>query len=281
MSINHKKCTLVIVDEYSRYTWVYFLKKKSSAAEIIMTFIEMVENQNDVKVKQIITDNGTGFRNSELESFYDEKHVNTEILKKNQNLRNELKELTSITEAWLNSSNKVNHCINEQIPTQKKKILGIDQLTEDTFSLGPKDLIFVKSSTDNVFITDSNKPRLSEAENSTLSNHDTADESSVCITHLPPLKKLDGVEPVSGPKTIKLILKLKSTFKTETLKSIILNEPSSAPTRGNKISSASKTNSAPAGPKGMYGNNSTYTTEGYGYGIVFKRGKVNVPQHEH
>ncbi|GJZ30952.1 putative reverse transcriptase domain-containing protein [Tanacetum coccineum] len=36
------------------------------------------------------------------------QHANTEILKENQNLRNELKELTSITEAWLNSSNKVN-----------------------------------------------------------------------------------------------------------------------------------------------------------------------------
>ncbi|GJS83118.1 hypothetical protein Tco_0749659 [Tanacetum coccineum] len=36
------------------------------------------------------------------------------------------------------------------------------------------------------------------------------------------------------------------------------------------------------GPEGMHGNNSTYTTEGYGYGIVFKKGgKVNVPQHEH
>nr|GEV67452.1 retrovirus-related Pol polyprotein from transposon TNT 1-94 [Tanacetum cinerariifolium] len=51
MSINHEKYTLVIVDEYSR----------------------MVENQNDVKVKQIRTDNGTEFRNHELESFCDEK----------------------------------------------------------------------------------------------------------------------------------------------------------------------------------------------------------------
>ncbi|GJY63242.1 retrovirus-related pol polyprotein from transposon TNT 1-94 [Tanacetum coccineum] len=103
------------------------------------------------------------------------QHVNTEILKENQNLRNELKELTSITEAWLNSSNKVNQCISEQIPTQKKKILGIDQLTEDTSSSGPKDPVFVKSSADNseVSITGSNKPKLSEAEDSTLSNHDT------------------------------------------------------------------------------------------------------------
>ncbi|GKE19937.1 hypothetical protein Tco_1431449 [Tanacetum coccineum] len=36
------------------------------------------------------------------------------------------------------------------------------------------------------------------------------------------------------------------------------------------------------GPEGMYGNHYTYITEGYGYGIVFKKGgKVNVPQHEH
>ncbi|GKB61521.1 retrovirus-related pol polyprotein from transposon TNT 1-94 [Tanacetum coccineum] len=41
MSINHEKYTLVIVDEYSRYTWVHFLKKKSQAPEIIMSFIRM------------------------------------------------------------------------------------------------------------------------------------------------------------------------------------------------------------------------------------------------
>ncbi|GJT33369.1 putative reverse transcriptase domain-containing protein [Tanacetum coccineum] len=101
--------------------------------------------------------------------------VNTEILKENQNLINELKELTSITEAWLNSSNKVNQCISEQIPTQKKKILGIDQLTKDTSSFGPKDVVFVKSLVDNseVSITGSNKSKLSKAEDSTMSNHDT------------------------------------------------------------------------------------------------------------
>ncbi|GJZ71408.1 retrovirus-related pol polyprotein from transposon TNT 1-94 [Tanacetum coccineum] len=56
-SINHEKYTLVIVDEYSRYTWVYFLKKKSQAPETIMSFIKRVENQNDIKVKQLRTNN--------------------------------------------------------------------------------------------------------------------------------------------------------------------------------------------------------------------------------
>ncbi|GKE62069.1 hypothetical protein Tco_1512436, partial [Tanacetum coccineum] len=113
------------------------------------------------------------------------------------------------------------------------------------------------------------KPWLSETEDSILPNHDTgrilpaesqrnptdplvsvtdssatdydsADESLVCITPLPPLKKLDGAEPISGPKTIKSILKSKSTFKSEALKGVIINEPSSAPARGNKSASASK-----------------------------------------
>ncbi|GKB13495.1 retrovirus-related pol polyprotein from transposon TNT 1-94 [Tanacetum coccineum] len=75
ISINHEIYTLVIVDEYSRYTWVYFLKKKSQAAEMIMSFVKMVENQNDVKVNQIRTNNGTEFRNSKLESFCDEKII--------------------------------------------------------------------------------------------------------------------------------------------------------------------------------------------------------------
>ncbi|GKD55731.1 retrovirus-related pol polyprotein from transposon TNT 1-94, partial [Tanacetum coccineum] len=72
---NHEKYTLVIVDEYSRYTWVHFLRKKSQAPKMIMFFIRMVENQNDVKVKQIRTDNRTKFRNHELESFCDERGI--------------------------------------------------------------------------------------------------------------------------------------------------------------------------------------------------------------
>nr|GEV63548.1 retrovirus-related Pol polyprotein from transposon TNT 1-94 [Tanacetum cinerariifolium] len=75
MSINHEKYTLVIVDEYSSYTWVNFLRKKSQAAKIIISFIRMVENQNDVKIKQIRTNNGSEFRNSELRSFCDKKGI--------------------------------------------------------------------------------------------------------------------------------------------------------------------------------------------------------------
>ncbi|GKA89057.1 retrovirus-related pol polyprotein from transposon TNT 1-94 [Tanacetum coccineum] len=82
---------------------------------------------------------------------------------------------------------------------------------------------------------------------SLATDYDSTDESSVCSTPLPLLKKLDGAEPISGPKTIKSILRSKSTFKAETLKCVIINEPSLALVKDNKISSASKVNSALGG----------------------------------
>ncbi|GJZ04398.1 hypothetical protein Tco_0537673, partial [Tanacetum coccineum] len=87
------------------------------------------------------------------------QHVNTEILKENQNLRNELKELTSITETWRNSSNRVNQCISEQFPLKRRKSWEFTNSLKMPLVLGQK--------------TCSNKNRLSEAEDSTLPTHDT------------------------------------------------------------------------------------------------------------
>ncbi|GKF04205.1 hypothetical protein Tco_0034873, partial [Tanacetum coccineum] len=58
----------------------------------------------------------------------------------------------------------------------------------------------------------------------------------VSSTPLPPLKRLDDVEPVSGQKTIKSTLRSKSTFKAKTLKGVMINEPPLAPAKGNKSS---------------------------------------------
>nr|GEV68089.1 retrovirus-related Pol polyprotein from transposon TNT 1-94 [Tanacetum cinerariifolium] len=48
-TISHNKYTMVIVDEYSKYTWVFFLKKKSDAVDCIMSFIRQIEKLNDTK----------------------------------------------------------------------------------------------------------------------------------------------------------------------------------------------------------------------------------------
>ncbi|GJV99820.1 retrovirus-related pol polyprotein from transposon TNT 1-94 [Tanacetum coccineum] len=52
-TISHNKYTLVIVDEYSRYTWVFYLKKKSDVDDCIMSFIRKMENLNEVRVKEL------------------------------------------------------------------------------------------------------------------------------------------------------------------------------------------------------------------------------------
>ncbi|GKC93608.1 hypothetical protein Tco_1159050 [Tanacetum coccineum] len=57
--------------------------------------------ENDVVSKE-------SARNGEWVKISMRKHVNTEILKENKNLKTKLKELTAITETWLNNSNKVN-----------------------------------------------------------------------------------------------------------------------------------------------------------------------------
>nr|GEU96541.1 hypothetical protein [Tanacetum cinerariifolium] len=145
------------------------------------------------------------------------QHVYTEILKENQNLKVKLKELTSITETWLNSSIKVNYNLHKS--------------SEDGDSTLPN------HNTDEVPSNKSQRNTTNPSaivSDSSASDYDSLDESLVCSTPLLPLKKLDGAEPSSGPKTIKSILKSKSTFKAEILKGILINEPSSAPTRGKK-----------------------------------------------
>nr|GEW18668.1 retrovirus-related Pol polyprotein from transposon TNT 1-94 [Tanacetum cinerariifolium] len=55
---------------------------------------------------------------------------NTKLTKLNHALQDKLKEERRVNEKWLNSSKKVSQCIIEQIPSQKKKNLGGEQLTE-------------------------------------------------------------------------------------------------------------------------------------------------------
>ncbi|GJX36141.1 hypothetical protein Tco_0247698 [Tanacetum coccineum] len=66
-------------------------------------------------------------------------------------------------------------CISEQIPSQKKRILGLDQLIEDPSNSRQTDLVFVKSLAEHikVSIPGIERPLLSEAEGFTLPNHNT------------------------------------------------------------------------------------------------------------
>ncbi|KAI3684857.1 hypothetical protein L6452_34084 [Arctium lappa] len=66
---------LVIVDDYSRFTWVYFLRTKDETSGLIKSFILRIENQTNQKVKVIRSDNGTEFKNLDLNTFCEEKGI--------------------------------------------------------------------------------------------------------------------------------------------------------------------------------------------------------------
>ncbi|GJX77447.1 retrovirus-related pol polyprotein from transposon TNT 1-94 [Tanacetum coccineum] len=62
-NINGKKYILVIVDDYSRFTWVKFLASKDEAPDFIIKFLKMIQVRLNVAVRNIHTDNGTEFVN--------------------------------------------------------------------------------------------------------------------------------------------------------------------------------------------------------------------------
>ncbi|GJW82899.1 retrovirus-related pol polyprotein from transposon TNT 1-94 [Tanacetum coccineum] len=69
-SMNGKKYILVIVDAYSRYTWVYFLCTKDEAPNMIIDFINQVQRNLKAQNLTTRTDNGTEFKNEKLQAFY-------------------------------------------------------------------------------------------------------------------------------------------------------------------------------------------------------------------
>ncbi|KAJ9535627.1 hypothetical protein OSB04_un001233 [Centaurea solstitialis] len=75
MSIGKKSYCLVIVDDYSRFTWVYFLRTKDETSGLIKPFVTRVENKTNLRVKVIRSDNGTEFKNADLNSFCEEKGI--------------------------------------------------------------------------------------------------------------------------------------------------------------------------------------------------------------
>nr|GFC08400.1 integrase, catalytic region, zinc finger, CCHC-type, peptidase aspartic, catalytic [Tanacetum cinerariifolium] len=72
-SVNGKKYILVIVDDYSRFTWVKFLRSKDETPMFIIKFLKMIQVRLNVPVRRILTDNGIEFVNQTLRDYYEER----------------------------------------------------------------------------------------------------------------------------------------------------------------------------------------------------------------
>nr|GEV50243.1 hypothetical protein [Tanacetum cinerariifolium] len=78
-SINKKSYCLVVTNDYSRFTWVFFLATKDETSPILKTFITGIENQLSIKVKIIRRVNGTKFKNQYLNQFCGMKGIKKEF----------------------------------------------------------------------------------------------------------------------------------------------------------------------------------------------------------
>ncbi|GJS84429.1 putative ribonuclease H-like domain-containing protein [Tanacetum coccineum] len=74
-SLMKKMYCLVVTDDYSRFTWVFFLATKDETSGILKSFITGIENLVDHKVKVIRCNNGTEFKNREMNQFYEMKGI--------------------------------------------------------------------------------------------------------------------------------------------------------------------------------------------------------------
>ncbi|GJR31191.1 retrovirus-related pol polyprotein from transposon TNT 1-94 [Tanacetum coccineum] len=74
-SINGKKYILVIVDDYSRYTWTLFLRSKDETPEVLKDFLRMIQRNLQAQVITVRTDRGTEFLNKTLHAYFKEEGI--------------------------------------------------------------------------------------------------------------------------------------------------------------------------------------------------------------
>ncbi|GJZ41255.1 retrovirus-related pol polyprotein from transposon TNT 1-94 [Tanacetum coccineum] len=77
-SVNGKKYILVIVNDYSRFTWVKCLRSKYEAPDFIIKFLKMIQVRLKVPVRRIRKDNETEFVNQTSREYYENAVISHE-----------------------------------------------------------------------------------------------------------------------------------------------------------------------------------------------------------
>ncbi|GKC92417.1 copia protein [Tanacetum coccineum] len=185
-SINRKKYILVIIDDYSRYTWVYFLRTKDEAPNMIINFINQVQQSLKAQILKIRTDNGTEFKNKKLRSFYAKLAIATACFTQNRslvhtrtqsncsNFQDSSKELNEIPsqqdldnlfgplyeEYYASSTSEVSIISSEEIITQDSLILVLETQIDEQIQVD------VAKLDGNTIIHSFENPKLEEVDSS-------------------------------------------------------------------------------------------------------------------
>jgi hypothetical protein len=79
LSNGGSKYGLVIVVDYFLFTWVFFLQDKSETQETLECFLRQSQNEFELKVKKIRSNNGSKFKNLQVEEYLEEEGIQHEF----------------------------------------------------------------------------------------------------------------------------------------------------------------------------------------------------------
>ncbi|GKA99596.1 retrovirus-related pol polyprotein from transposon TNT 1-94 [Tanacetum coccineum] len=74
-SFNGKKYVLVIVEDYSSYTWTHFLRTKDETPKVLIDFLKLVQRGLHAQVRTVQTDKGTKFLNKTLHAYFAQEGI--------------------------------------------------------------------------------------------------------------------------------------------------------------------------------------------------------------
>ena len=78
-SISGKKYVLVIIDDYSRWTWVKFLRHKDESYSMFFAFYNQVQNEKDLRIVKVRSDHGGELENKKIELFFNEHGISHDL----------------------------------------------------------------------------------------------------------------------------------------------------------------------------------------------------------
>ena len=78
-SLGGKRYIMVMVDDFTRYTWVILLRFKSDAPEHIEALCTRLQNEKSLKIDRIRSNHGKEFENSYMESFCTRSGISQEF----------------------------------------------------------------------------------------------------------------------------------------------------------------------------------------------------------
>ena len=65
----------MIVDDYTRYTWVFFLVDKSDVFATFKSFVKGIHSEFEITIKTVRSDNGSEFKNTRIDELCDDFRI--------------------------------------------------------------------------------------------------------------------------------------------------------------------------------------------------------------